>query len=130
VREGLEHGEQHGLEEVRERGARARQPRVGGVGGDDAVDAQAGVVHERDQRAEAARHRGAAPQRPRVGQLVEDEQHQGVGHPVEVVLALRRRRQEQVLREDPVLGLHPVLWIGSPRCAAQHSTARRRRRSR
>jgi hypothetical protein len=92
VREGLEHGEQHGLEEVRERGARARRPRVGGVGGDDAVDAQAGVVHERDQRAEAARHRGAAPQRPRVGQLVEDEQHEGVGHPVEVVLALRRRR--------------------------------------
>ena len=107
---------------MRQHGARARPAReaaqrvaaVGGVGGDDAVDAEAGVVDERDERVEAARHRGAAPEGARVGELVEDEEHQGVRHPVEVVLALRR--EEQVLREDPVLGLHPVLcllWIGA-----------------
>nr|CAB3496096.1 unnamed protein product [Digitaria exilis] len=112
VREGLEHGEEHGLEEVREHGARAGRPReaervAAVVGGDDAVDAEASVVHERDERVEAARHGGAAPQRARVGQLVEDDEHQRVGHPVEVVLPLRG--EEQVLREDPVLGLHPGL---------------------
>nr|CAB3500981.1 unnamed protein product [Digitaria exilis] len=119
VREGLEHGEQHGLEEVREHGARAGRPgeaervaaaAVGSVGGDDAVDAEAGVVDERDERVEAARHGGAAAQRARVGELVEDDEHQRVRDPVEVVLPLRG--EEQVLREDPVLGLHPS-WIGA-----------------
>jgi hypothetical protein len=103
VREVLEHREEHGPEQVRDARARGGQPRRV-VGGDDAVDAEGGVVDERDERVEPARHRGAPAQGPRVRELVEDEEEQRVGHPVEVVLALRR--QEEVLREDPVLGLH------------------------
>jgi hypothetical protein len=126
VREWLEHGEEHGLEQVGDARARAlSQARgvVGRVGGDDAVDAEAGVVDERDERAEAARHGGAPAQGARVGELVEDEEHQRVRHPVEVVLALCR--EEQVLGEDPVLGLHHLLHTEqsiNPLCSAHRLT--------
>jgi hypothetical protein len=40
---------------------------VGRVGGDDVVDAEAGVVDERDERVEAARHGGAPAQVARGG---------------------------------------------------------------
>jgi hypothetical protein len=64
VRKGLEHNEEHALEQVGDAQTRAGHAHgvVSRVDGDDTVDAEAGVVDEWDKHVEAARHGRAVTQ--------------------------------------------------------------------
>jgi hypothetical protein len=64
VRKGLEHNKEHALEQVGDAQAWAGQAHgvVSRIGGDDTVDAEAGVVDEWDEHVEAVRHGGAVTQ--------------------------------------------------------------------